>query len=102
MTARTAHLVARGLIGLALASTAAALVFWTYGRKPTGGDGVFLAFVLILGLTFCATGSMLVARVPGNPVGWLLYVIGLFQIWNGLTSIYATAALDTHRGSLPF
>ncbi len=101
MTLRVARAAAWSLIGLALASVAATLLLWLYARKPTGGEGVFVAFILVLGLTFCATGAVLGARVPGNPVGWLLYVIGMFQIWNGLTSVYAIAALDTHPGSLP-
>ena len=102
MTLHTARRVAIVLVAADVACTIAMLALWTVSRDPTGTDAAFVAFVLILGVTFCATGAVLIARLPANPIGWILYVVGLFQTLNALTTEYATVAMKTNPGSLPF
>jgi hypothetical protein len=75
---------------------------------------VFLAMDLILGsfdtffvvplalLPFPVVGALLIARVPRNPVGYLLSLSGLLFASVFALSIYAQAALVSAPGSLPW
>jgi hypothetical protein len=63
----------------------------------------FLELLLILACVFLvAVGAVIVARQPGNTIGWLLAAIGfLIEFWS-FSQAYAPYALRTHPGSLPF
>jgi len=60
------------------------------------------ASLLILFGAFAATGSMLVAHRPENPIGWIFYTSGMAGAFSGFGGEYARYALITNRGSLPF
>jgi len=75
---------------------------------------VFLAMDLILGsfdtffvvplalLPFPVVGALLIARVPRNPVGYLLSLSGLLFASIFALSVYARTALVSAPGSLPW
>jgi hypothetical protein len=51
---------------------------------------------------FVAVGWAIVTRQPRNTIGWLLIAIPLIAILGFVVGDYATEALATHPGSLPF
>ena len=53
-------------------------------------------------LLFLAVGYAIVVRQPRNTIGWLLIAIPLVGISAFFVGDYATLALRTHPGSLPF
>ena len=55
------------------------------------GGGAFL----LLALTFATVGAIVARRVPGNRIGWVFCVSGLFTCVNVLTWNYADVALNT-------
>jgi signal transduction histidine kinase len=65
----------------------------TYGFR---GDMVIVA------LTFGSIGLLLARRHPENPIGWLLLAAGLVTAIVESCSAYATYALLTEPGALPF
>jgi signal transduction histidine kinase len=54
------------------------------------------------GSLFLAVGWAIVTRQPRNTIGWLLFAIPLTGILSLFVGDYATEALKTHPGSLPF
>jgi signal transduction histidine kinase len=58
--------------------------------------------VSLFPLLFLAVGWAIVARQPGNTIGWLLLAIPLAGILGFFVGDYATQALKTDPGSLPF
>ena len=67
----------------------------TFTRDPSS-----LLSVLIVAV-YVGFGALLAGRVPENPIGWLLLVIGM-GVLGGAASEYATYSLQTSPGSLPF
>ncbi len=103
MTARSKtvarSLVAAGVIGAVLqdrmnaASDAAT-------RQPI--DWLVSGLVALACVFLISVGAVLVARLQGNTIGWLLAAIGfLIEFWS-FSQAYAPYALTTHPGSLPF
>jgi signal transduction histidine kinase len=66
------------------------------------GDFVLSLSIAAVYLLFSAAGWLIVTRQPGNTVGQLLIAIPLVAATAGLAGNYATYALVTHPGSLPF
>jgi hypothetical protein len=65
---------------------------------PLGGNGPVTALVA---LSFATVGAILVSRLPGNSIGWLLAAGGLcFALGNGATGL-GVYGLSTHPGSVP-
>ncbi len=50
---------------------------------------------------FVAVGALIVARQPGNPIGWLFCTIGLMWSTGSLAVEYSLYAVITAPGSLP-
>jgi hypothetical protein len=93
MTRRTAARLAWGALAFVAALQGGGLVF----SLLTGSTDVgLLAF-----LSFAVVGAPVAARRPDNPIGWILFGIGLAWGLYALLSGYATYALITNRGSLP-
>jgi hypothetical protein len=90
MSARLVALAVVTLAGIFLASDLAIGHFGIYILAP------------ISTLAFAIVGALLVARVPRNPVGYLLACAGL--LFGGTLALanYAVAALVERPGSLPF
>jgi hypothetical protein len=60
------------------------------------------AVTLYLGLAgFMVVGAVIVARRPGNAIGWIFSAIGLLAATGVLAMEYATYAYVTRPGSLP-
>ena len=93
------------LLAAAIAALTAALVVVTLtvgGTPTTSGppDAVGVGIILVM-LVFSVTGAFLATRLPGNPVGWLLLMLGLgFQLAIA-SEEYAVRALVVQPGSLP-
>jgi len=61
-----------------------------------------LALTALVGGLFIAVGWAIVTRQPRNTIGWLLIAIPLIAMLSVAVGDYATAALKTRPGSLPF
>ena len=97
---RTARaLVVAGIVGAVLQDRMNA-VSDAATRQPIDW---FLAGLVALSCVFLiSVGAVIVARQPGNTIGWLLAAIGfLIEFWS-FSQAYAPYALRTHPGSLPF
>lgn len=57
--------------------------------------------VIIFTVASGAVGMLLVSRVPGHPIGWLLLVASITAATGALAVTYAEAALAEAPGSLP-
>ena len=60
-----------------------------------GGSPVEDAFLFVGFGVFAAVGSLLVARQPGNPVGWIMAAIGLIVSLFPAAEIYAAYVMTT-------
>jgi signal transduction histidine kinase len=61
-----------------------------------------IAVTVVVGGLFIAVGFAIVTRQPRSTIGWLLFVIPLTAILSISVGDYATAALKTRPGTLPF
>jgi hypothetical protein len=87
-------------LGLLAAGVAIALpVLW----PPTEGAVLPLAFGAVGALLFGPVGAFLAARLPRNPIGWLLAGYGVVMAFFWFTVAYVGELLDLalHRGALP-
>jgi hypothetical protein len=50
---------------------------------------------------FLVVGCLILARRPGNVIGWIFAAVGLLTMTGGLVEPYAEYAYVTHPGSLP-
>jgi hypothetical protein len=87
-------LLALGLIGSA-AAVAVSVANGTFGwqRGEVLLWAVFAAFLVV--------GCLILARQPGNVIGWIFTAVGLLTMVAGLAEGYAKYAYVTHPGSLP-
>ena len=87
----------RVVAGLVAGFSIAVIVFNLIHIEDFG----FFAFIPIALSPFALVGALLVARVPRNPVGWLLSGSGVCFATAFAGGEYATTALVFHPGSLP-
>jgi FtsH-binding integral membrane protein len=87
-------LLALGLIGNA-AAVAMSVVNGTFGWQR----GEVLLWVVFA--AFLVVGCLILARRPGNVIGWIFTAVGLLTMTAGLAEGYAKYAYLTHPGSLP-
>ena len=66
-----------------------------------GGGSAALAAVSASLLSFGLVGALIAARLPRNPIGWLLIAIGLSWAVDSALEGYARYGLQLHPGSLP-
>ena len=89
-----------GLLALACVGNAV-------GVAVSVADGSFrqnLGDTVVLRMAFGAfvvVGCLIMARRPGNVVGWIFSAVGLLAMTGGLAEQYAKYAYVTHPGSLP-
>jgi hypothetical protein len=90
------------LPGLTVLELAAALVLvgLNVGRIGTNKTGAAAALAVAV-LVYTGIGRLITARVRGNPLGWLLGLIGLSAATSIFAEQYAVYGLATVRGSLP-
>jgi signal transduction histidine kinase len=104
MDQRRSTMLAWSLLGvtLLLASGGFVLVVLTWGApSPTGGFGQ-RGVALLVGVAAAAIGALVVVRVPSNPIGWLLLLMGPlgFCLYE-LPILYAVYALFVRHGAVP-
>jgi len=89
--------LALGAVAVALAILAVAM-----STQPTTDaiDVAALAVFVAL-LSFPLTGTLLAARRPRNPIGWLFLTVGIAFFGSITAEEYAVRALVTEPGSLP-
>jgi hypothetical protein len=66
-----------------------------------GGGSAALAAVSLSLLTFGLVGALIAARLPANPIGWLLIAVGMSCATDSALEGYARYGLQLHPGSLP-
>jgi len=88
-----------GLTGLVLA--AALVLVGLDGGRIGANKTVAAAAVAVAVLIYTGICRLITARVPGNPIGWLLGLLGLSAAASVFAEQYAVYGLATVRGSLP-
>ena len=84
---------------LALAA-ALVLLGLNASRMDASRIGAYAILAVAVGL-YAATGRLIISRLPGNAVGWLLGLIGLSLAAAMLTEQYALYGLATAPGTVP-
>jgi len=84
---------------LALAA-ALVLLGLNASRMDASRIGAYSILAVAVGL-YAATGRLIISRLPGNAVGWLLGLIGLSLAAAMLTEQYALYGLATAPGTVP-
>ncbi len=83
-------------IALLVATLTLSVLNRTFQKDPLNffSVGVLAAYATI--------GAILASKLPRNPIGWLFLAVGASVLLGGFGSDYATYALQTSPGSLPF
>jgi signal transduction histidine kinase len=98
MTARR-----RGVsIGLTLAAVLAVAALSLSVRNGSFSRDPFILVSVGMIVAYAVVGGVLARRVPDNPIGWLFLYASLCLLLGGAGVEYATYALRTSPGSLPF
>ncbi len=93
--------VRRWAIGL-FALTVMMIVAGIASSDLTSGSDLFIVISIAgIALVYVGAGGLLVARLPRNPVGWLMIGIGLGQAVSAFVTGYASLALDRGGPNLP-
>src|SRR5256714_2423999 len=99
MTRRTASWIAWLACGLAVAASAGSLAL----RFAKGVHSPSIqTFSLLLSLAFPVIGAVIATRRPKNPIGWIFVAVGVSFAAATLSSTYASYALITRKGAIPF
>jgi signal transduction histidine kinase len=105
----TEHTTAHRIADVAIVVMGLALGFEIILKATTGGfsgkdaNDRFFVPVVVLGTSLYAwIGRLIVGRQPRNTIGWLLIAIPLVGALSLANGSYATQALVTDPGSLPF
>jgi hypothetical protein len=102
MNPRTAARLGWSLFGLSVLLLAVAFVLNL--RRPQYPDVGATTGELLLGLVlllFGWFGALIVSRLPGNPIGWILCAFGIVSGLLGFASEYAVYGLITRPGVAP-
>src|SRR2546423_586983 len=99
MTRRTASWIAWLACGLVVAASAGSVAL----RSAEGARSPSIqTFSLLLSLAFPVIGAVIATRRPGNWIGWIFVAVGVSFAVATLSSEYASYALITRRGAVPF
>jgi hypothetical protein len=92
-----------GIIAIVVTLLAMALVIATRSVPRPGWERSWQLVVATMAwyLSFSAVGTIIAARRPANPVGWLLLGIGLTLGMNDFMHYYGTYTLIYRPGALP-
>ena len=101
MNERALRWLAWLIAAVSVAMAVAALVIGLASRSPLVTGGFGLATVLA-GILFPLCGAVILTRRPKNVIGALFCFIGFWQALEPFSGVYATQALTSHPGSLPF
>jgi hypothetical protein len=89
-----------GLLALGLAGNAAAAILSAANGRWLQSPGEAEVLTLAFG-SFLVVGCLLLARRPGNRIGWIFSAVGLLATTASLAEEYTTYAYVTHPGPLP-
>jgi hypothetical protein len=89
-----------GLLALGLVGNVAGVVLSVINDSFLQDSGQDVALTLAFG-SFLVVGCMLLARRPGNIIGWIFTAVGLLTTAAILAEGYTTYAYITHPGPLP-
>jgi hypothetical protein len=94
--------LAWGLAGLILLVLAGALVLLAFNARvmPPGKIGTY-GFATVAVVVYAGIGGLIAARIPPNPIGWLLCLLGLALAASMFLEQYGLRGLATAPGSLP-
>jgi class 3 adenylate cyclase len=101
MTSRRAALLAWSLTGLILAVIATTIVLVILNIASIHDIEGANLLDIVLPFGFALVGGLIAARLPANPLGWVLLAISLANALPGVTLQYTRWALVTHPGA-PF
>jgi hypothetical protein len=90
--------VAWVLLALGLLGNAAGLALGAANRQGAENPGELLLWVVFA--AYLVVGCLILARRPGNTIGWIFTTVGLLTMIAGLADLYARYA-NAHPGSLP-
>lgn len=91
--------LARAIVASIVVLTALALFLgW---RNGTFSKDPFTLLSVAMLASYAAVGALVATRLPSNPIGWLLLLVGFGILLGGLATEYATYTLLTSPGSLP-
>ena len=93
---RAAAWLAWGAAALTVVFTGLHLVLWTLASVPGAADTRGQAAISI---PFAVMGALIVARRPGNRIGWLFVAIGILGALRGALDAYALYALAARPGT---
>ncbi len=65
-------------------------------------DWLFISLAVVMMIGYVTMGALVASRVPHNPVGWLLMTTGVAFLSAAFFEEYATFALSTEPGGVPF
>jgi hypothetical protein len=65
-------------------------------------DAYFITIAILMMLGYVTVGAFVASRLPRNPLGWLLMTTGVAFLLAAASDEYATYALYTSPGALPF
>jgi MFS family permease len=89
-----------GLLALGLVGNVASVVLSVINDRFLQDSGQGVALTLAFG-SFLVVGCVLLARRPGNVIGWIFTAVGLLTTAAILAEGYTTYAYITHPGPLP-
>jgi signal transduction histidine kinase len=94
--------VAWCLAGFILLVLGAGLVLLPFNARVITPTRIALyGFAVVAVVAYAGVGGLIVARIPGNPIGWLLCLLGLALAASMLLEQYGLRGLATAPGSLP-
>ncbi len=94
----TLVLVAVWVAGGSLALLTVAMIFLALA---TGDISPTTILAPLSGVLSVVTGAILVSRLPGNRIGWLLWIGGMFIVITRVTQGLADHGLTSNPGSIP-
>ncbi|HKN79800.1 MAG TPA: sensor histidine kinase, partial [Actinomycetota bacterium] len=89
------------ILGLTVVLLGATLTLSTLNHALTS-DAYFIAIAIVMMLGYVTVGAFVASRLPHNPLGWLLMTTGFSFLLAAGAEEYATYALYTSPGALPF
>jgi signal transduction histidine kinase len=105
MSTTRARRIANAVIAAAFGFQICSAVITILRGNYTGNDSFDLVYIAVMFVgtgSFLWVGRMIVSRQPTNTVGWLLLAIPLLASFTLANGAYATRALVTAPGTLPF
>src|SRR5438874_837 len=84
-----------------LLAIACAVLLGLNGAVIREGAVVSLGLVVLTTMVYASVGALIGARLPRNPIGWLLSAIGLALALAAFAEQYGLRGLATAPGSLP-